>query len=385
MLRLCLNFSGTKPVLLALLVLPLLSAGCAAHRGASAPAPKNPASQRAPVAVDLGGLMIRMGEDPFIGLDHYDGDQLFALGLEAFDTDRFDVAAYLFDHLLEVFPAHSDRVPATWNLGLSFEKIGRIEEAISVFGDYLELVAAPDGEEAAQARLRLATLLQREGRYDEILPLLDAPSAFVSYAEYEVWELRALRAIAKGAGGKFAWAEGELNRLRLEIKRSTRKTGDRYPYQAAMVWYLAGTLDRLHAASIALDSVDDIEQLDADIGAKADLLLMARRRLKRAIEHGEPTWSGPAAFALGAVYRDFRQDMLDAPVPEGLSAEQFAVYERLVRQRTTDFLDAAIKDYRAILDAAPGWRLEAPWVEAIEQALKSSEEELAAVGLAAEG
>jgi tetratricopeptide (TPR) repeat protein len=335
--------------------------------------------------VDLGGLMIRMVEDPRIGLDHYDGDQLFALGLEAFGTDRFDVASYLFSHLIEVFPAHSDRVPTTWNLGLSLEKIGRIGEAISIFGDYLELVATMDGEEAAQARLRIATLLQREGRYEDILPLLDAPSAFVDYAEYEVWELRALRAIAKGADGKFAWAEGELNRLRLEIKRSTRKTGDRYPYQAAMVWYLAGTLDRLQAGAIPLDSVDDIEQLDKDIGAKADLLFMARRRLKRAIEHGEPTWSGPAAFALGAVYRDFRQDMLDAPVPQGLSAEQFAVYERLVRQRTTDFLTAAIKDYRAILDAAPGWRLETPWVEAIEEALKSSEEELAAGGLADEG
>jgi hypothetical protein len=61
------------------------------------------------------------------------------------------------------------------------------------------------------------------------------------------------------------------------------------------------------------------------------------------------------------------------------------VYERLVRQRTTDFLTAAIKDYQAILDAAPGWRLETPWVEAIEEALKSSEEELAAAGLADEG
>jgi len=329
--------------------------------------------------------MIRMVEDPRIGLDHYDGDQLFALGLEAFETGRFDVASYLFSHLVEVFPAHSDRVPATWNLGLSLEKIGRIEEAISIFGDYLELVATMDGEEAAQVRLRIATLLQRAGRYEDILPLLDAPSAFVAYAEYEVWELRALRAIAKGAAGKFAWAEGELNRLRLEIKRSTRKTGDRYPYQAAMVWYLAGTLDRLQAGAIPLDSVDDIEQLDKDIGAKADLLFMARSRLKRAIEHGEPTWSGPAAFALGAVYRDFRQDMLDASVPQGLSAEQFAVYERLVRQRTTDFLTAAIKDYRAILDAAPGWRLETPWVEAIEEALKSSEEELAAGGLVDEG
>ena len=241
------------------------------------------------------------------------------------------------------------------------------------------------GEEAAQARLRVATLLQREGRYDEILAVLDAPSAFVAYAEYEIWELRSLRAIAKGAAGSFSWAEGELNRVRMEIKRATRKTGDRYPYQAAMVWYLAGTLDRLRAGSIVLDSVDDLEQLDQDIGAKADLLLSARRRLKRSIEHGEPTWSGPAAFGLGAVYRDFRDDMLAAPSPSDLDGEQFAVYERLVRERTEDFLEAAIVDYRAILDAAKGWQLESPWIRAIEEALKSCETELASgVSAAAE-
>jgi len=362
--------------LASLLLLSLLFGGCVAHRGTSAPTLRDSGAEGQPIAVDLGGLMIRMGNDPVIGLDHYDGDQLFALGLEAFEAGRFDVAAYIFSHLLEVFPRHSDRVPASWNRALSLEKIGRIDEAIGGFEDYLDLTAASDGEEAAQARLRIATLLQREGRYEEILAVLDAPSAFVAYAEYEVWELRALRAIAKGAAGKFDWAEGELNRLRMEIKRTTRKTGDRYPYQAAMVWFLAGTLDRLHAAAIPLDSVDDLEQLDRDIGDKADLLFMARRRLKRSIEHGEPTWSGPSAFALGAVYRDFRQDMLAAPVPSDLSPEQFAVYERLVRQRTEDFLEAAIKDYRAILSAASAWRLETPWVEAIEQALKNSEEEL---------
>ena len=371
-------FKSSNGLLLVSLLLAACTSACAAHRIATGPVVRDSEVEGVRPPVDLGGLMIRMGKDPVIGLDHYDGDQLFALGLEAFEGEQFDVSAYIFSHLLEVFPEHSDRVPASWNLALSLEKVGRIAEAIVGFEGYVALVAPSDGEEAAQGRLRIATLLQREGRYSEILQVLDTPSAFVGYEDYEIWEMRALRAIAKGASGEFRWAEGELNRLRMEIKRSTRKTGDRSPYQAAMVWYLAGALDRLHAASVLLDSVDDIEQLDQAIGEKADLLLMARRRFKRAIEHGEPTWSGPAAFALGAVYRDFRRDMLEAPVPTGLSEEQFLVYERLVQQRTQEFLDAAVKDYRAILAAASGWRLEAPWVAALEEALRVCEEQLAA-------
>jgi len=320
--------------------------------------------------------MIRMERDGVIGLDSYDGDQLFTLGLEAYAEEKYEVSLYVFDHLLQVFPEHSDRVPATWNMALSAEKLGRIGEAIEGFTKYLDLVASTDGEEAAQARLRLGTLLQREARYEEILTVLDSPSAFVAYADYEVWELRALRAIAKGAMGSFDWAENELNRVRMEVKRTTRKTGERFPYQAAMVWYLAGELDRLQARAVLLDSVDDLDLLDQKIGEKADLLITARSRLKRAIEHGEPSWSGPAALALGAVYRDFRDDMLAAPSPTDLDAEQFVVYERLVRERTEEFLQAAIKDYRAILAAAAGWQLEAPWIAAIEEALNSCELEL---------
>ena len=364
-----------------LLIVPLaglvLLGGCALTRSASTPAPKTPfGSTPEPDAVDLGGLMIRMERDGVIGLDSYDGDQLFTLGLEAYSEEEYTVSLYVFDHLLQVFPEHSDRVPATWNMALSAEKLGRISEAIEGFTGYLDLVASTDGEEAAQARLRLGTLLQRESRYVEVLEVLDAPSAFVAYADYEVWELRALRAIAKGAMGSFDWAENELNRVRMEVKRTTRKTGERFPYQAAMVWYLAGELDRLQARAVLLDSVDDLDLLDQKIGEKADLLITARSRLKRAIEHGEPSWSGPAALALGAVYRDFRDDMLAAPSPTDLDAEQFVVYERLVRERTEEFLQAAIKDYRAILAAAAGWQLEAPWIAAIEDALTGCESEL---------
>jgi hypothetical protein len=68
--------------------------------------------------------------------------------------------------------------------------------------------------------------------------------------------------------------------------------------------------------------------------------------------------------------------MLAAPSPTDIDAEQFVVYERLVRERTEEFLQAAIKDYRAILAAAAGWQLEAPWIAAIEDALRGCESEL---------
>ena len=318
-------------------VLVFLSA-CAGHTAGSGPSARHSGSVTEPPALDLGGMVIRIKEDPQTGLDVYDGDQLFALGLKAFGDEDYDVAAYVFGHMIDVFPEHEDRAPATWNAGLSYEQLGQVEEAVLRFSDYLDLVAEEDGAEAAQARLRLATLLQRLERYDEILPVLDGPSAFTDYEDYELWELRSLRAIAKGAAGKFDWAESELNRVRMGIRQATRRSGDRFPYQSAMVWYLAGILDRLHARSIVFESVDDLELLDQQLGDKAELLMMARQRLKRAIEHGEPSWTGASAFALGSVYRDFRDDLLAAPPPTDLDEEQRVAYERLLRERSEEFL-----------------------------------------------
>ena len=97
-------------------------------------------------------MVIRIKEDPQIGLDAYDGDQLFALGLRAFGDKDYDVAAYVFGHMIDVFPEHEDLAPATWNGGLAHEQLGQVEEAVVLFSDYLELVADDDGAEAAQAR-----------------------------------------------------------------------------------------------------------------------------------------------------------------------------------------------------------------------------------------
>ncbi|MEE2830107.1 MAG: hypothetical protein VX498_13030, partial [Myxococcota bacterium] len=252
-----------------------------------------------------------------------------------------------------------------------------VPEAIEAFDDYIARTQLSEPGEAARGRLRLAILLQRQERYQELSTVLDAAEAFEGFDGTETWELRALRAIALGAEGSFRVSESELNRVRSEIRHHSRRTGDLFPYQAAMVWYFAGELDRMQARSIVLDSVDDLELLDRQIGEKADLLMDARQRFKRTLEHGEPTWSGPAALALGGVYEDFRADLLAAPAPSDLEPDVREVYESLLRERTQQFLGAAVKDYRSVLELARFLDLEPPWIAAVSGALERCEEALA--------
>jgi len=127
--------------------------------------------------------------------------------------------------------------------------------------------------------------------------------------------------------------------------------------------------------------VDDVERLDADLGEKAALLLEARTHLKRSITHIVPAWTGPAALALGAVYQDFRSDLLSAPQPSGLDEDQAAVYDELLAERTFQFLEKAAVDYRDVLSLSETIQMEDAWIAAVQQALDACEQELDATAL----
>ena len=77
-----------------------------------------------------------------------------------------------------------------------------------------------------------------------------------------------------------------------------------------------------------------------------------------------------------AVYEDFRDDLLAAPRPTGLSAEAGQVYDELLADRTRQFLEKAAIDYREVLSLTQLLRLEDAWIEVIRSALARCEEEL---------
>ena len=185
-----------------------------------------------------------------------------------------------------------------------------------------------------------------------------------------------LRALARAAAGEFTIAESILDGIRREIRRHTLQERERHPYPAAMVWVMAGDLYRLRAAQESVSMVDDIAALDRALQEKAQLLLEARQHYKRALKHRVPAWSGAAAFGLGVVYEDFREDLLAAPVPEELDEDLAAVYSQLLEQRTRAFLEKAASDYREVLGMADRLELERAWIDVVQGALVRCEEQL---------
>lgn len=349
----------------------LLLAGCAHVRGQITDPRAEP---RSPAFFEP--LRIVAGQDPLSGLSGYDGDDLFRLGLEAFEGDDFGRAAALFGRMLEQFPEHPDRCPATWNRALSLEKGGELASAAQGFEDYAAAVEDADVVDAARARLRAATILQLAGRFDESAIPLARAAEVAGLAQEEAWEVRMLQAMLEASGGSLDRAETELERVRRDVRRASREGGDLFPYQSAMVWFEAGELYRMRAAAVVIGQVDDLERLDADLGSKAGFLMEARQHFKRSLAHRMASWSGPAALSLGAVYEDFRRDLLAAPRPSDLDEEAGAVYDRVLADRTRQFLEKAAVDYREVLRQAEVLRLEPAWAQAVQDALDRCEEGL---------
>ena len=355
-----------------LLLLPLLSQVACVGRQ---PPVQGALDHDAPrVSVQPDAMRIVGGVDPLTGLDGYDATDLFRLGFEAYEASEYPRARALYERLIEEFPDSQDVLTSRWNAALCAEKLGDLDPAQDGFGAFAD--GAADPLEATEARIRQARLLHRLGRYEESVPGLEAALMQEGLDLEQRWEARMLRALARAAAGEFTIAESILDGVRREIRRHTLQERERHPYPAAMVWVMAGDLYRLLAGAESVSMVDDVGALDRALQQKAKYLLEARQHYKRALKHRVPAWSGAAAFGLGVVYEDFREDLLEAPVPEDLDEEHAAVYTQLLEQRTRSFLEKAAADYREVLGMTEKLDLEPAWVDVVQGALIRCEEQL---------
>jgi tetratricopeptide (TPR) repeat protein len=366
-------------VSLALLLLGglLVGSGCV-HKSSSAPVSRLVA--KAPAGVSAGTAdptRIRAGADALTGLDGYDADDLFQLGYEAFQREDLGLSILLYSRLIEEFSTDENVLPARYNLALSYEKEGSLDEAIDVFSGYVTASERELPQEAAETRIRVAALLQRQGRVAESKALLDLALAEPLLILPERWEAQILYAIVTADEGKFDRAEWNIKAIGRAIRKRAVNEGDRYPFQSAMLWYHVGAVFRMRAGSYKLDVIDDLPLLEERLQNKAKDLLEARQHYKRCLKHMVAAWSGPAALALGGVYEDFRRDLLAAPKPSQLDAERSVVYTELLEATTGKFLGRAASDYNEVLRDAQRYQLETAWVFAIEDALQRCETLLA--------
>lgn len=349
--------------LLIVLSLTVLGA-CAARQPTS-----SNSGERSTIRVVGSDVRIRAGGDTLTGLDGYDSQDLFEQGLGAYERGEFGIARVLFARLIREFSEDPSVPRAHWNYALAAERQGDALDGVPHLEAFIAAITESEPIEAIEARLHLAKTLQGEGDFAGSLGHLEQLLRRADVETTVRWEIRAHTARAWMEVSRYNEAQWELEAVRGDIRRRSRREGVRHPYHAAMVWYFAGELYRLQGQRAKITSTNDVEAVRSVLDGKANDLLEARHHYKRALQVGRAEWSGPSAKAIGGMMEHFRLSLLTAPEPTDLSPEALAVYRELVEERTRQFLEKAAEDYAWVVRDAERLLIPDRWVEEIRRSL----------------
>jgi tetratricopeptide (TPR) repeat protein len=339
----------------------LLCALACAHAPPSAP----PASEEPQRRIELPPLVVT-GRPQEPSIEGKGEQQLFDDGRLLFEAGDFAHAAQHFEALLSAHPDSPHFRPALYNSGLAQLRLGRFREALDRFEQYLR---GAQGGEAVDASFQAALCEYRLGKRDAAADRLRALS-----------ERPGLPAARKG--------EAQLQEGVCRFEQGDRTAGERL-LRAALQTFDAASRDEVDAALPAqaefwigevfrsdfqlapLDPATmDLAALEKAIDVKAEYLLSAQGHYLRCIRRGDGEWATAAGFRVGELYESFHDQLMAAPLPKELDADQARLYREELRKKVQVLLGKAIRIYEGTLATAQRVGAQNDYVDRAREALE---------------
>lgn len=332
----------TRPAFLAALA---ALAACAGPRAGAPAAP--PGAERAPAITFPAETLVATPLD--VELAGKNDEELFAIGTAAFGSGDFKRAAAAFSRVVDLFPGSPHHAAALYDAGLSYERTGDWMLALERFRALEKGWDGPDALEAsfriAECRYHLEDLPAAHAKLDEIVgrPGLSAADRVRALAQRGVVELemgRAEQAEATLRSAVLAW-QAAADRERLD------------EYYAAQAQYYLGEVYAGWFRALPLEpDLGDEALLSRQLEDKAEMLLSAQGHYLRAIRLGNDTWAVASGFRIGELYDGLRAQLIDAPLPPGLSGEEAEAYRKELRRKLRVLATKAITAYEQTLQRA---------------------------------
>ena len=308
-------------------------------------------------------MVITAGPPQEVALGDLDDATLFDVGTRAFQAGDFERAALHFDRLWSSFPLSPLRGPALWNAGLAHERLSHDSLSLDRFAKYIWLKNEPDAQlHAARAEFRLKLFPAAAQRLHELaarpgLPVLVKASAIVQ------------EGVCRIEGG--SRAEGEqLLRAALDLYENDREepVDPALPAQAEF-WLGEAFRGAFREQKLDPLSMDEKGLADA-LERKAQFLLSAQGHYLRSIRRGDGEWATAAGYRIGEMYEEFHDQLLQAPLPRGLTGDQRALYQQLLRDKVRNLIEKAIRIYEQTLSTAQRVGAQSGYLEKTQQALE---------------
>jgi tetratricopeptide (TPR) repeat protein len=276
-------------------------------------------------------------------------EELLAIGLAADAAGDWARAAAAFARIADRFPGSKHEATALLDAGLAYMHLDEWRLALERFQALVRGWEGPDVLEAsfkiadchyflhdlATAHAELLALAERPG-----LPPAQRVRALAAMGVLELEDGRpeeAERTLRKALGAWSAASEKE----RLD------------PFYAAQAEYYLGETYRGWFTALKIDpSAGDEAGLHQTLEHKAQMLLSAQGHYLRSIRMGDDRWAVASGYRVGELYDAFRQQILDAPLPPGLTEEMQQAYREQLRRWVRVLAAKAVQAYEAALGRA---------------------------------
>jgi len=316
-------------------------------------------------------LHIGVKPDPELGLVDFDAVTLYQEGLRYHESGRCDRAVAFYDRLLEEFSSSRYFSAAAFNAGRCLEELDRPVEAISRY--QIITRGLEKSKDWVDAGFRESLCLSSLGKHREAAELLDKLVNRGELTASDRIDALVLKGEALKEMGEVIKAESTFRRaLRIYRQRGKDEYLDPVPAARAEFRLSELTEERFQAAPLRLPE----EQMQADLEAKAVLLLSAQAGYLRTIRYGDPEWATAAGYRVGNLYLHLHQAMEQAPVPADLSEEEIKIYKDVLRKRTAVLLRKALKVFQMTVELAERTFVQNRWTQAARQQMEFVESQV---------
>jgi tetratricopeptide (TPR) repeat protein len=284
-----------------------------------------------------------------VELEGKNDEELFAIGTAAYGAADYTRAAAAFARLADLFPSSRHEAAALFDAGLAFERQEEWRLAIERFRTLERKYTGPD---AIEASFRVAECQYHLRELADARATLEAIAARPGLGAADRVRALAQRGIVELEDGRSEDAERSL-RLALDAHAAASEAERLDGGYAAQAQFYLGEVYREWFRALPLDpSRGDGAALQRELERKAELLLSAQGHYLRAIRMGNDRWAVASGYRIGELYDELRAQLLDAPLPPGLDAEQAAEYRDQLRRRVRVLATKAITAYEQTLARA---------------------------------
>jgi tetratricopeptide (TPR) repeat protein len=319
-------------------------------------------------------------------VDAYDAASLFEQAGADLEAQRYDEAIRGYDHLVASFPDSRYVVAALYNAGLALE--GK-QDFAGAAARYRAIV-----DQHAQSKDVLDALFRMGACYAEINNWASSAEAFGRVLERsglalgDRVEALARRGLAQYQLKDLPAAERTFREaLNVFHANEAVERLDNDFFVAMSQFYLG---EIAHEGFRALPLRLPQKQLAKDLETKAEALLTTQARYVDTARIKNPAWATAAGHQIAALYKEFYDAMLTAPMPPELKNEELKkIYFEELRVKIEPLLRKAIHAHELTLGVAERFGLDNDWVRKSNEemaqlrALLNPKEKLAPVSPAA--